>query len=139
MSYFPEIDLISTCTSLTGWAFSGARAIEDILLHRVDEVGATELQKLRLLSTKLEQLSKDADQLQEGLRRASVTSVQLRTVISAQLSECDTTAAFVTKQLMRVGEDTPREAINVAAILQYESFSESTMGFLLFTTQLLSM
>jgi hypothetical protein len=132
-------DLISTCSSLAKRALSVAQEIDSILHDKVDEAGATEFQELRSLATKLQQLSKDADELQAGLRAALVISAELQTALSSQLPECDATAAVVNKQLMRLGKNTPRDAINVATILQYESFAESTMRFLFFTTQLLSM
>ncbi|KIH93625.1 hypothetical protein SPBR_04134 [Sporothrix brasiliensis 5110] len=134
----PETSLISTCASLAKRALSGAAEIESNFLDTTDETGAPVFQKLRRLTAKLQQLSKDADQLQAGLRTASAIAAKLRTVILAHVSKCDATAAIVVKELMRVGTTTPKDAINVAAVLQYESFLESTMRFLFFATQLLS-
>ena len=133
----PENNLIPACSSLAKRAQAGAGEIESSLLDRHDEAGATVLQKLRLLAAKLQQLSKGADQLQAGLQASSAVSAKLRTVLSTHVSNCDSTAAIVVKQLMRVGKTTPGAAINVATILRYESFLESTMRFLFFATQIL--
>lgn len=139
MSEPPATDPVSICSSLAGRAISGAQEIKSILLDRVDDAETIEIQKLRLLGTKLQQLSTGVAELQAGLRAAFVTSAELQTSLSTQLLECDATAAIVAKQLMRLEKDTPRQAIKVPTVLQYESFAESTVRFLSFTTQLLSM
>jgi 2-polyprenyl-6-methoxyphenol hydroxylase-like FAD-dependent oxidoreductase len=132
-------DLVSACSSLANRALSGAQEIVSILIDRVDDAGTPEFQKLRSLAAKLQQLSKDAAELQAGVPAASVISAELQTALSTQLSQCDAAAAIVTRQLMSLGRNTPKESVNVPTILLYESFAESTTRFLFFTTQLLSM
>lgn len=131
-------DLTSASSSLADRALSAAQEIESFLSRRVDEA-EPELQKLRQLSSKLQQLHKDATALQVRLRAVSGTSVELRAVLSTQLLACNDTAAIVIKQLMRLARDTPREAINVATVLLYEAFAESTTRFVFVATTLLSM
>jgi hypothetical protein len=133
-----ETDLVSTCSNLADRALSAAQEIESFLSGRID-VAEPELQKLRYLSTKLQQLHKDVGELQAKLRAASGTSRELQEVLSTQLPGCNDTATTVIKQLMRLARDTPREMINVATILLYESFAEATTRFVFLATTLLSM
>ncbi|PKS12567.1 hypothetical protein jhhlp_000775 [Lomentospora prolificans] len=132
-------DLVSTCASLAERAASGAGEIDNILVAR-HGTGAesTKLQKLRLLSENFRQLGKDARLLRDRLRDAQVVAPELQTAISAQLPELDAAAAVLIKQLMRVGGSIPEETIDMAALVQYECFLDSTMRFLTFITQLLS-
>lgn len=109
------------------------------LADRADDGGATELEHLRSLATKLHQLSKGAEELPAALQAASVTLAELHIALAAQLSESEATAALVVKQIMRLGKQTPSKAIDVATVLQYESFAESTTRFLSFASHLLSM
>ncbi|KAI1871164.1 hypothetical protein JX265_001118 [Neoarthrinium moseri] len=130
--------LIATCLRLAKQASSGAEEIENILVDRVNEAETAELQNLRLLATKLQQLSNDAASLQEALQPHSILSDEFKATLSTQLSKCDATASIVIKQVMRLAKGTPREAINRAVIMQYELFAESTARLLFIATQLAS-
>lgn len=57
-------------------------------------------------------------------------SPRLRAILSAHLVECDETGTVMSKQLMRLAPDTPTEAINMATVLQYESFFNNTAKLL---------
>lgn len=123
-------------------ALSGVDEINNILLllDREDDGEDTRLQRLRLLSTGLKKMAKNAESLRDHrLQNAlSVVSPQLQTVLSAQLPECDTAAAMLLKQLLRIGNDTPREAINVQTLLAYDAFVEATARFLVLVRQLMT-
>ncbi|KAI1264604.1 ankyrin repeat-containing domain protein [Xylariaceae sp. FL1019] len=139
MSSAPETDLILglLCSKLVDRASSGAIEIGNILNDRGTELHTTGLQELSGLSTKLHELELEAAQLQDALHSATVISPAVRSSISAQLPECDTAAAIMIKQLMRIGSETPREQISVPTIAQYDFFLESLVKWTSFSTRLM--
>jgi ankyrin repeat protein len=136
-----QTDLTSTCSSLARRALSGAAQIRSVLpdIANANDSEAAEHQRLRQLSRNLQQLSADVDRLQNKLREAPVISPKLQEVLSTRLLECDSTAATVLKELARLEKSTPREAISVASISQYEAFVDATIQFVSFATELLDM
>ncbi|KAK6839100.1 hypothetical protein PG987_004966 [Apiospora arundinis] len=54
-------------------------------------------------------------------------SPRLQTVFSAHLTECEAAGAVIGKQLKRLSQDTPPEAINPATVQQYESFVKAVL------------
>ncbi|KFY32192.1 hypothetical protein V493_00428 [Pseudogymnoascus sp. VKM F-4281 (FW-2241)] len=117
MANSPSAECMSTCSSLGQRALSGALELDMFLADRADDGGATELEHLRSLATKLHQLSKGAEELPAALQAASVTLAELHIALAAQLSESEATAALVVKQIMRLGKQTPSKAIDVATVL----------------------
>ncbi|KAI0150532.1 ankyrin repeat-containing domain protein [Xylariaceae sp. FL1272] len=135
MSRAPETDLILglLCSKLVDRASSGAIEVGSILHDRGLE------EELRELSTKLHELELEAAQLKDALQSATVISAAVRSSVSAQLPECDTAAAIMIKQLMRVGNETPREQINVPTIAQYGLFLDSLVKWTSFSTRLIQL
>ncbi|KAK8102077.1 hypothetical protein PG984_015223 [Apiospora sp. TS-2023a] len=121
-----ETHLIATCASLVRWAESGSREVDGLLA----EGGYSDFSQLRPLSGNLRQLCDEAHRLKRGLESPPAMSSRLRAILSAHLVECDETGAVMMKQLMRLTPDTPTEAINMATILQYESFLNTTAKLL---------
>lgn len=138
MALSSPTELLPVCSSLAARATSGAREINGVLTDHSDQSEALEFQKLQLLSTKLQKLAVDAQAFGDKVRSAQVVSLDLQTTLSAHLPELDTSSATLTKQVMRVGRDTPREAINVAVLLQYEVFLDVSASFLTLMIHLLS-
>ncbi|KAI1330731.1 ankyrin repeat-containing domain protein [Xylariaceae sp. FL0255] len=131
------MDLIPSllCSNLADRALSATREMDSILLETRANSQNTSFQKLQALSSKLHQLNKVALHLHHVLTSASIISPDLRDVISSCLPECDVAAAIMVKQLMRLGSNVH---LNMATVLQYESFLELTVQFLSFTTELLT-
>lgn len=136
MTELPGGDPAAACLSLAARARSGAQEIESLLSSRVD---APELQQLRSLASKLQQLGANAQTLAAKLGEERIASPELQRMLSAEVSECNDTAGTIVKQLMRIGPNTPREAISVATVTLYETFVDATTRVLAFVTQVLAM
>lgn len=121
-----ETHLIATCASLVKWAESGSREVDELLA----EGGYADFSQLRPLAGSLRQLCDEAHRLKRGLDSPAAMSSRLRAILSAHLVECDEASSVMTKQLMRLTPDTPTEVINMATVLQYESFLNATAKLL---------
>ncbi|KAK6857429.1 hypothetical protein PG995_007616 [Apiospora arundinis] len=134
-----ESNFIATCTSLAQWAESGSREIDGLLGDSTTATPAAappqygradHLRLLWPLSGILRQLRDEANRVRiflEGGNTPMRISPRLQTVFSAHLTECDATGAVIAKQLMRLSQDTPPEAINPATVQQYESFVKAVL------------
>ncbi|KAK7917797.1 hypothetical protein PG985_011405 [Apiospora marii] len=121
-----ETHLIATCASLVRWAESGSREVDGLLA----EGGYAEFSQLRPLASSLHQLRDEAHRLKCGLEGPPAMSSRLRAILSAHLVECDEAGTFMSKQLMRLAPNAPTESINMATVLQYESFLNATARLL---------
>ncbi|KAK7946950.1 uncharacterized protein PG986_011271 [Apiospora aurea] len=121
-----ETQLIAACASLVRWAESGSREVDGLLC----EGAYADFSQLRPLSNGLHQLGSDAHRLKDGLDAAPAMSSRLRSILSGHLAECNAAKSIVSKQFMRLAPDTPTDAINMAIVLQYESFLNATIKLL---------
>ncbi|KAK8004683.1 hypothetical protein PG990_010720 [Apiospora arundinis] len=134
-----ESNFIATCASLAQWAESGSREIDGLLGDSTTATPAAappqygradHLRLLWPLSGILRQLRDEANRVRiflEGGNTPMRISPRLQTVFSAHLTECDAAGAVIGKQLMRLSQDTPPEAINPATVQQYESFVKAVL------------
>ncbi|KAK8024498.1 hypothetical protein PG993_012564 [Apiospora rasikravindrae] len=133
-----ESQLITTCASLARCAESGSREVDGLLSEGNAAQGAyAEFSQLRPLSNGLHQLCNDIYRLKDGLEGTPAMSSRLRSILSGHLAECNAAGFIVSKQLMRLAPDTPTEAINMATILQYESFLNATVKLLQLLSRIL--
>ncbi|KAB5563452.1 ankyrin repeat-containing domain protein [Coniochaeta sp. 2T2.1] len=132
-------DSLTVCSSLVTRARSGTQEIESFLSGRADAPEHQELQQLRSLSSKLQQLGRDAAMLESKLRQneGQPVSPKLQRTLSAGLTACNDAAGTIAKQLMRLGTEIPREAISVPTVLLYESAAEAVGRFMTFMTRVL--
>ncbi|KAB5580333.1 ankyrin repeat-containing domain protein [Coniochaeta sp. 2T2.1] len=132
-------DTFTVCSSLATRARSGTQEIESFLSGRADAPEHQEFQQLRSLASKLQHLGRDAGILESKLRRneEQPVSPELQRTLSAGVTVCNDAAGTITKQLMRLGTDTPREAIGVPTVLLYESAAEVAGRFMAFMTRVL--
>ncbi|KAH8658502.1 ankyrin repeat-containing domain protein [Xylariales sp. PMI_506] len=137
MSDLSVTRLTSICSNLATRAFTGAMEMDNYLLHQDNRVEGEKLQKLLVVSIKLQQVGKHVDRVQERLRTAPAISSQLKATVSARLPECDAAAAVLIKQITRLDISTTEDQIDLQVIIQYGSFLNSTIIYLVFLSQVL--
>ncbi len=136
MDGFSVASLTATCGTLSHRALSITVELDDILEHGIFAIHIS--QQLKSLSAKLVQFKNAVDQLRESLSGSPSFSDEFQHVLSESLSNCDGAVAVMSKQIKRIGPETPTEAINLGTSSQYEALLESYSNLFAFETQLLS-
>jgi hypothetical protein len=136
MNGFSAASVTSTCGAVSHRALSTAVEIDEIAKH--GPADHPRLQKLRFISTKLQQFRQHADQLQQCLLDSSVISDSLQGIILQSLKKCDAATAIMDKQVKRVGPLAVAR-LNPDAMLRFGDLLVSYSRLFIFVTQLLSM
>ncbi|KAJ1323787.1 ankyrin repeat domain-containing protein 50 [Microdochium nivale] len=146
MSELIATTLSSASARISTKARTTSDEIEKLLSSRSSETIKNELDKLSLLSTSLRQLEHHAGEIPRQLQSrdlsdaaAASLSDDLGTAFTAALPVYEQALAFVSKEASRLGQNTPRQRINVAAISRFDAFVHSTTALYLVLRQLLSL
>ncbi|KAH8882498.1 hypothetical protein GQ53DRAFT_454260 [Thozetella sp. PMI_491] len=137
MDGFSVASVSATCSSLSNRALSASIELDEILDY--GSIGRPASEKLAALLVTLNEFKQSVEELRERLNASPTITDGLQQVLIESLPDCDSVAAIMSKQVKRIGPETPTELINLAALAGYEGLLASHARLFKLEIQLLSM